>query len=569
MIMIKRIVQQILIGILFVSTIGFQSPSIWGQQALEPEQSSVLINPEQGAASKTLTTLRGIIEAQNVIRMRIREKEEALQAAVTEDEKTGLSQEIVGLRTRLSVLDGNFESIATGVDLDAFAQKSKTEFDWKEELQEILGPIIEELKNMTARPREIERLRNDVAAYEKQLVAINDALDNLLLLKQYVTTQELEQALSPIETAWIEKEKEVSNRLEIAKYRLAEKLDTEKPITDTIQELVREFFSSRGRNLVLAILAFVSVLLCLRYLYKYFTKISPFHEGQKRTFYGRLIEVLYNVFTVLGATIALIVVLYVVADWVLLGIVIILLLGIVWAARQWFPMVWEQVKLLLNVSTVREHERVVYNGLPWRVVSLNLYTRFHNPALKGGLIRLPLRDLVGLQSRPFYKDEPWFPCQEDDWVVLDDDTFGKVVMQTPEIVQLILLGGSCKTYPTTAFLAQNPTNLSMNFRLTITFGVDYKHQPISTDEIPQQLKARLHTDLASYGYQENLQNLTVEFKEAGASSLDMAILADFTGDVAQDYLKLERLLQRISVDACNEHGWEIPFTQVTVHTAQA
>jgi hypothetical protein len=189
--------------------------------------------------------------------------------------------------------------------------------------------------------------------------------------------------------------------------------------------------------------------------------------------------------------------------------------------------------------------------------------------LKGGLIRLPLRELIGLQSRPFHKDEPWFPCQENDWLILADGTFGKVLMQTPEMVQLVLLGGSRKTYPTIEFLRQNPTNLSMNFRIQVTFGIDYQHQTISTQEVPQKLQTMLQKELLKNGYKDDLLHLDVEFKEAGSSSLDLAILADFSGNVAKDYDILSRMLQRIAVDACNTYGWVIPFTQITLHTADA
>jgi len=57
-------------------------------------------------------------------------------------------------------------------------------------------------------------------------------------------------------------------------------------------------------------------------------------------------------------------------------------------------------------------------------------------------------------------------------------------------------------------------------------------------------------------------------KEAGASSLDFEILADFSGKVAQYHNVLARAIQRIAVDACNKYGWVIPFTQLTLHTAK-
>jgi len=46
------------------------------------------------------------------------------------------------------------------------------------------------------------------------------------------------------------------------------------------------------------------------------------------------------------------------------------------------------------------------------------------------------------------------------------------------------------------------------------------------------------------------------------------IIADFSGKVAQHYNLLARAIQRIAVDACNEYGWVIPFTQLTLHTAK-
>lgn len=520
-------------------------------------------------AHDTLDTLEAVLNAREEIRRKIREYEEALQYADSEDEKTRIQDQISELHARARASDYNFETIATGVDPGAIESKSSTEFNWQVEVQEIIGPIIEELKSLTARPREIERLRNAISTYTQQQNTINEALDNLLILKQYARTSEMVEQLTAIEEAWIDREKTVSNQLDITRHHLEEKLRSEQSLADSAQQLVRNFFSSRGRNVLLAVAVFVGVLLLLRYLYPFFVKISPFHQQRKRTFYGRLIDVLYALGTLLGATFALIVVLYAAADWVLLGLVLILLMGLLWAARQGLPAVWEQVKLVLNLSTVREHERVLYNGLPWRVQSLNLYTRFHNPALKGGLIRLPLRDLIGLQSRPSHKDEPWFPTQEGDWVLLDDGTFGTVLMQTPEIVQLRLLGGSVKTYPTLSFVEQNPIDLSRDFRVNVTFGVDYAHQAISTQEVPAKLEARLRSDLERAGYREQLTHLAVEFKEAGASSLDMAILADFSSAAAQDYERLKRLLQRIAVDACNEHGWVIPFAQITVHQASA
>jgi predicted nucleic acid-binding Zn-ribbon protein len=518
--------------------------------------------------NKTLATLNSIIQSTSTLQTQIQEKEQALQTAGTEEQRSKIIKELNDLTQHVETLEMDFEGIATGIDLEKFSARPRTSFDWKEEIQEVLGPIIEELKRVTARPRELEKLRSEVLYYETRLPLIQHGLNNIRLLMLNARAPQLKTQLSALERAWIEREKQVANQLAVAQYRLEEKLGEEKPLVESVQEIVRIFFKSRGRNLLLAILAFVAVMVGFRFLDRILFKLTLIRVSQKRSFYSRLANVMYHILRIVSATIAALTVLYISGDWVLLGVSLIFLFGIAWTAKQGLPLFWEQIKLLLNLSTVRENERVVYNGIPWRVASLNLYTRLHNPALKGGLIRLPLRELVELHSRPFHKDEPWFPCQEDDWVVLADGTFGKVWMQTPEMVQLILLGGSRKTYPTLEFLQQHPNNLSTNFRLELTFGIDYQHQAISTTEIPQTLQKILQQELIHEGYQDHLINLEVEFQKAGTSSLDLEIMADFSGEAARDYRELSRIIQRIAVDACNTHGWLIPFTQITLHTAQ-
>jgi len=85
-----------------------------------------------------------------------------------------------------------------------------------------------------------------------------------------------------------------------------------------------------------------------------------------------------------------------------------------------------------------------------------------------------------------------------------DGTLGKVVLQTPEIVRLVLLGGSQRTLHTADFLAQSPQVASTGFRLEVTFGMDYQHQAMMTDHIPAPLTAALHDALHAEGYDRDL-----------------------------------------------------------------
>jgi small-conductance mechanosensitive channel len=212
---------------------------------------------------------------------------------------------------------------------------------------------------------------------------------------------------------------------------------------------------------------------------------------------------------------------------------------------------------------------MVFEGIAWRVDRLHFYCEFRNPALAGAVLRLPVRDVMPLYSRPAPPREPWFPTNADDWVKLADGTYGKVIQQSHEQVVVLRLGGSLKTYPTTDFLGQNPENLSRGFRINTTFGIDYLHREISTTDVPVIFQQTIERVLMERVEREHLRSLKVEFARAAPSSLDYAILADFSGEVASRLNLLERLIQKACVDICNEHGWGIPFTQLTVHQAES
>jgi len=132
-------------------------------------------------------------------------------------------------------------------------------------------------------------------------------------------------------------------------------------------------------------------------------------------------------------------------------------------------------------------------------------------------------------------------------------------------VELVQRGGARKTYQTGDFLSMTPLNLSMNFRLKIPFGISYNLQKEATNLVPDQLSAFIEARIEEEGYKEDLLNLRVEFANAGASSLDLVVIADFKGSRAPLYNRISRAIQRWCVDASTKNGWEIPFPQLDIH----
>jgi hypothetical protein len=227
----------------------------------------------------------------------------------------------------------------------------------------------------------------------------------------------------------------------------------------------------------------------------------------------------------------------------------------------------DEIRLLLNLGPVRQGERVMYNGLPLEVRTINMYSILRNPDLEG-ILRLPLAELGSLISRPSVKEEPWYPCQPNEYLLLPDGTFGQVLRQTLETVTLKTVG-SIAHYASSDFLHCNARNLSrQGYGFAVTFGIDYQHQVISLDKVPAILHEAVTVKLKQTGLGDDVENILVDFKEAGASSLDYLIVVNMSGNAAAAYFRIGRLIQQSCVAVCNREGWVIPFNQITVHQGE-
>ena len=101
-----------------------------------------------------------------------------------------------------------------------------------------------------------------------------------------------------------------------------------------------------------------------------------------------------HVVALIAGILTAVAVLYIQGDWIVLGLVILVLFGLLVGIRNSLPKFMEEARLLLNIGPVRENERVIYEGIPWRVKSMDLTCNLENPALSGGEIRIPLRGSI-------------------------------------------------------------------------------------------------------------------------------------------------------------------------------
>ncbi len=521
----------------------------------------------QSKTQSAVENLASIQQSYEEKRNLARELREQLKQLEDVSEKQALERKIERINNDMTSLQLAFENIALGSpNLSVFSEQAEQQIDWRDELEQISRPLLSTLKEMTEKPRQIDSLQREASNLEDQLRVIQKAINSIYLFKQQTLPPSVSEPLDQLLLEWEQRRDDAKRALEIAHFKLAV-IKTESTAWYTSAgDAISEFLGGRGLTLLLAVVISIVIwqlsklLLAAYWRWLFQTK----HDiGITR---APLIYYSFRLATTIIIIIAVLLVFYVRGDILFLTLALIALAGAALTLRQTLPRYTAELRLLLGIGPVREGERIVLDGVPFNVESLSVYAVMKNPALEG-VIRLPLHDMNAHVSRPASQD-PWFPCQPGDFILFADGSFGRVLRQTIEQVE-VAIRDSKTQFHTADFLSQNVRNLSREgFGVACTFGIDYQHQAICLDTVPDRFRAAIKTRFEEAGLKDDIKDMLVEFKAAGASSLDYQIYIILNGNAANAYFRAQRMVQQACVDACNQEGWIIPFTQITVHTAE-
>ncbi|MCW9022180.1 MAG: hypothetical protein OQK42_04360, partial [Sedimenticola sp.] len=487
----RRLLKLSLICYLFFSSAAFS------------QSNGEIAASEPVAAPTTSETLASFVSLQKQLQKDILLINKKIAASQSDSEKANLKEQLDKLKNDLSVTTRNFENIAAGVDITALRGEAEEAFNLQKEVFSLVRPAIDEMKEMTARVRQKSELKKKITYFEERLPIIEEALSNVDKLREKGGTKSLLQSLKETEDQWVKQRAFMQSELQAAQLQLDKLTESETSIAEASQSYLKSFFQKRGLYLTIALLVVVSIVVLSRLSASAMHRFIPGFRAKHRSFRVRLIELLHRVFTALFAILGPMVVFYIVEDWVLFSLGILLLFGIAWALRQTIPRYWSQIQLFLNVGSVREGERILMEGLPWLVQQINVFSTLVNP-VAGISQRVPIDELVDLKSRPCSPDEPWFPCGKGDWVILNSGVRGKVAGISHEMVQLIERGGARLTYQMGDFLASSPRNLAVNFRIKEIIGISYNLQHESTTTIPATLQDYLLKRIHEEGYGDQL-----------------------------------------------------------------
>jgi hypothetical protein len=475
-------------------------------------------------------------------------------------------------KAALARLDGEirqlrwqFTSLAAHFDLQQFEQREGGGFDLETEVLELVRPLITKLKELTAEPRQVDDLKAQLEDVEQRLRTARAAAARLDATRAALPADSpaRARAQAELEGYWQQRIANLDRERLVLDANLTRLLEEQKSLWTVITGQLQKFLASSGLNLVLCTAVFLAMFFGVSLISNLVLR-----RIRGREFSARLLEVLLRTAAILLAVAATMVVPYARNDWFLLAVGIVFLLGAGWVIVKTAPQFFEQFRLILNIGAVREGERLLVDGLPFRVDALRFYSRLHNPELQGGKLRVPIKQLIGQRSRPVAPDEPWFPCRQGEVVALQDGVVGTVQLQTPEVVIVFERHDAQRHYPTNAFLQQNPRNLSHGFEIVVRFSIDYRHKPDATDKVPDTLRRALHDGLATITDDGQLHDVLVELGAAGTNALEFIVICEFDGSVAARYYELHRRVNILLVAACNEHGFAIALPQLTLHRGQ-
>lgn len=521
---------------------------------------STPVVPEADKSTR-LDIVQSVLESKLIERKELRE---AITAAEPDD-IADLEAALVEINDEITELRESFEQIAVGsVDLGIFGADDE-EFNWRTEMTQVMMPIIRNLQSLTEKPRKIEALRSAISENNNQLETAQEAVIAIDETLSLASSEPTKQALVELQVNWKDQVEEIQRRTEVAKVKLDNLQTSNRSFFDSFKTGILGFVTGRGLTLLLAIVAAAAVWYVVKLITKLLLKKSRGEAAKNFRTRQRLVQYAFNLLTALLMAIVVLVVLYIRGDVLLLGVAFLITGLTVLGLRNVIPKFISEARLLLNLGSIREDERVMYNGVPYKVTQLNMYSILKNPELTG-IVRLPLESMMAMISRPAGK-EIWFPASKGDFIMTSDGKLLEVIALTTELVQLQSLVGTKSSIPTADFYAMTFDNITRgdSFAIVSTFGIGYVHQGISNDSVPAAFQKSVAAALAQRDFSEHVVSVSVELKEAGGSSLDYWVCVVMASTAVRSYFKIDRIIQQTCVETCSKESWDIPFPQLTIH----
>jgi hypothetical protein len=533
---------------------------IFDRQGLVPDSIAKIFLEleEELEARRRLLVITQIAEAILVIEEGIKIKRTEKKLLKESEEIALIDKEIATLTARLQNLGKDYGIAVTGIDTSGFFQIKLEVRPLEDELRDVITPIIRSFKGLMGGTQRIAKINDEITYYESHIVQIKEGIAKAKQVYNTLTDSIEKERSHEILEFWEEQEKEFVTKLNVTRHRLLdEELKGEKGPSG-----FSSFIRGTGKNISLVLLIVFVISLLSRLLQRLINRMSPLHKSQKHIFGANLIDLGVRIFTSITILGAVMYVLLLLNDWILLGFLFILIIGIIWSAKDNVVTYGKELQLLLNAGSIRQNERIVYKGVPYNVEKIGLFGYLNNPLLTGGRIRLPMKELLGMNSRPQGENEYLFPTLKGDWIKIGG-SLRQIQDQTPEYVTIISKSGSPRIFSTTSFLGQNFINLSRSrFDAAFILNIESKHYNSLLNGGIELIKSRIKefVDANAYEKGDQISAPYVALWDITSSSLKVLVHLTVPPELASSFKGINALIKRATAEVAEEQGWWSPFS---------
>ncbi len=457
------------------------------------------------------------------------------------------------LKDKLKKID---DSVYLEMDLPQLVEDKVKVVETKspfEMLQELVSPLLSSLKRISEKPRKVEELKNKIANIDKFIFELSSSVKKLDNIQ--------DKHLIEDKDYYIKKLSERLNNLQLEKELLATKLSkidsNKKSFIEEITVFLKEFFSTRGKNLLYSFLVFILIWRGTHFIGRKILINKKFQS--KDVWFHRTISLLTYVLSFLFGITGSLIILYLRHDWFLVSSILLIFFLIFWSFRQYLPNYLREMRYLLNLGTVRVGEMVHVDGINFIVSKIGPVSLLENPLLSDGHIRPNPSEIYKKSSFP-YDEKSLFPTKVGDWLLFNNNLV-QVMYQSLHYIHLEAPSKRKTIISTLNFLAESIIVLNHGYLIKETLSVTYS---LGLDLWERMLNSLNHYMKSSIDSELLQKDIKCDFSKAGESSLDIVCLLYVKGEYANKYYSLKREVQTYLSKFCFENNIEIPFPQVTL-----
>lgn len=133
-------------------------------------------------------------------------------------EKQEIELKIGRIKNEIASLQQSFEHIALGsINRSVLNDQPEQKINWQDEIEQISRPLLSSLKELTAKPRQIDSLRRETERLETQIKVIDKALESIHSLQNTSLPAMMTDPLIQLSIDWQQRREDTQRKLEISR----------------------------------------------------------------------------------------------------------------------------------------------------------------------------------------------------------------------------------------------------------------------------------------------------------------------------------------------------------------